>query len=652
MVDQPPERDQLEHLRELLVGPTDERLRQLGKQVEEQDVTADGISRLLPEAVRRSASRDEHLARALRPTLERSFEASVKRDPQGLADIIAPILGPAIRRSITQTIQAMVQSLNTTLEHSLSPRGWRWRIEAWRTGKSFGEVVLLHTLVYRTEQVLLIDRKTGLLMQSVAAAADDDADLVSAMLTAIQDFMHESFDRDGQETSQLSTMRSGDWTIWLEHGPLAYLAVAIRGEPPLSLRDTLQQVTERIHIEHRERLLGFDGDANSLEVLRPDLETCLETEHVQDLQRRENAKQITPGRLLWAIPTALLVAGVVLGAIYWRRVQQHDHIARTLDVPPTATFERQQNAIKMYGEAPSDWIPLARNRLDRLQDINQLDVADLSITDAAWVEFQRLLRRYPGIVVTTAQRSGDRFLVEGLRDPLAIEPAELLRRAGLAPSRVRQHWQPYQCLDPELSFQRIERHLEALPTVRLSLAAGVLVARGKAPAGWIRRLKETADLLSMDTPDFTELVPVDPAWDYFVAKVEAEPGLEILNRKKADNGFLIQGRRDPLAPDPAEFLRASNVPPSLVTCEFESFTSLDPVIVSRRVRQVLDPPQSVEVEITPEGIVKLSGRAERVWRQRVAGLRPVDGTTGFDLSGLTVVEDDALRLRAVRPRQP
>jgi hypothetical protein len=156
----------------------------------------------------------------------------------------------------------------------------------------------------------------------------------------------------------------------------------------------------------------------------------------------------------------------------------------------------------------------------------------------------------------------------------------------------------------------------------------------------------------MNQADFTELVAVDPAWDYFVAKVEAEPGLEILDQHKAGNGFFIQGRRDPLAPDPVEILRASNVPSSLVTCEFEPFTSHEPIVVARRVRQVLDPPRSVEVEITSEGIVKLSGRAERGWKQHVEGLRPVDGTTGFDLSGLIELEDDALRIRAVRPRQP
>ena len=66
---------------------------------------------------------------------------------------------------------------------------------AWRTGKSFAEVVLLNTLVYRVEQVFLIHAQTGLLLQHVVADAvtAQDADMVSGMLTAIRDFARDSF---------------------------------------------------------------------------------------------------------------------------------------------------------------------------------------------------------------------------------------------------------------------------------------------------------------------------------------------------------------------------------------------------------------------------------------------------------------------------
>jgi hypothetical protein len=56
----------------------------------------------------------------------------------------------------------MMQSFNQTIDHSLSFKGLAWRIEAWRTGRPFAEVVLLHTLRFRVEQLFLIHRDTGL----------------------------------------------------------------------------------------------------------------------------------------------------------------------------------------------------------------------------------------------------------------------------------------------------------------------------------------------------------------------------------------------------------------------------------------------------------------------------------------------------------
>ena len=165
----------------------------------------------------------------------------MRKDPKPLADAIFPIMGPAIRKSIAAALSGMVQSLNQTLSYSLSAQGLKWRWEALRTGKSFSEVVLLHTLRYRVEQVFLIHRETGLLLRHLSAGASvvQDADMVSGMLTAIQDFVKDSF-TVGQG-DQLQTMQLVDLTVWIEQGPLAILAGAIRGTAPQELREVFRK---------------------------------------------------------------------------------------------------------------------------------------------------------------------------------------------------------------------------------------------------------------------------------------------------------------------------------------------------------------------------------------------------------------------------
>lgn len=207
------DRDQFTHLRHLLLGEEQRQLRELSGRLTTEDRRADDVSEVLAESFRRVTDSDD-LVRAMAPSFGRSFGECVAAEPEIIADAVSPIIGPAIRQSIARTLQTMVQSTNQALEMSLSPQGLRWRLEAWRTGKSFGEVVILHTLAYRVQQVFLIHRKTGLLLHHVADSnsidGGADSDMVSGMLTAIQDFVNDSF---GEQDGDLDSVRVGDHTI-------------------------------------------------------------------------------------------------------------------------------------------------------------------------------------------------------------------------------------------------------------------------------------------------------------------------------------------------------------------------------------------------------------------------------------------------------
>lgn len=299
------ERGKLAELRSLLLAPERSQLVNLQTRLSDPKLRAEDIGTALPDAIRFGLSRNDQLGVALGPLVEDTIRLSVKKDPVPLADALFPVMGPAIRRAIAAALSSMIQSLNQTLDHSLSLRGLKWRIEALRTGKSFAEVILLHTLVYRVEQVLLIHKESGLLLQQVTAPAVDvrDVDLVSGMLTAIQDFAHDSFSLKRGEG--LETMEVGDLTIWIEPGPLAVLIGVIRGEAPNDLRPVFQDAVERIHHQHRQLLDAFHGDAAAFEICRPQLEPCLQVQYGSSSPKK--------------FPVLLMVmAGLILlAALYW-----------------------------------------------------------------------------------------------------------------------------------------------------------------------------------------------------------------------------------------------------------------------------------------------------------------------------------------------
>ena len=268
-------------LRRLLLSPEQVQLDRLRQRLDTFVVGPQEVSRVLPDAIRLRAKQDNRLLASMMPITQEALALSIKQSPQLISDSIAPILGSAIRKAISRAMREMLQSLNQTLEYSMSWQGLQWRWEAWKTGRPFVEVVLLHTLRFRVEQVFLIHKKTGLLLNHVMAEgiSSQGEAAISGMLTAIQDFVRDSF-QQGQDEG-LESLRIGDLTVWIEQGARAILATVIRGTPPVKLRDFLQHTLESLHAQYSDSLQNFQGDAAVFLETRPHLEDCLQAQFVK-----------------------------------------------------------------------------------------------------------------------------------------------------------------------------------------------------------------------------------------------------------------------------------------------------------------------------------------------------------------------------------
>lgn len=294
---------ELDALRKLLVGPSEARIDELSEELRSKDLSSRHIADRLPEAIALSGSRGEELGRALSPTIDTALRESIRRDPREVATAIFPVLGPAIRKAIAEAMSGLVRSINSAVEESLSLRGLKWRIEAWRSGVPYPQVVLKHALVYRVEQAFLVHAETGLLLVHVAARdlVVQEAELVSSMLSAIQDFVRDSF-MPG-EGATLRTFSVGDRTVQVEAGPRALLAVVIRGEAPGEVLEKQQDALETVHLEFASQLADFSGDSAPFAAARPLLEDCLETV----LSTDKTAEKRRGAWLKWAVPLGLVL---------------------------------------------------------------------------------------------------------------------------------------------------------------------------------------------------------------------------------------------------------------------------------------------------------------------------------------------------------
>jgi outer membrane protein OmpA-like peptidoglycan-associated protein len=420
-----------EQLRHLILAPEQEDLARLRERVENSDTRARDLSEVLPEAIqiRRAAGGEEALGAALGPTLESALRESVKKDPGSLADALFPVMGPAIRRSIQQTLRTLFESFNEAMEHSLSVRGLKWRFEALRTGRTFSEVILMHSLVFRVEQVFLIHKKTGLpLAHAVApSVAMQDASLVSGMLSAIQDFVRDSFHSAKGEI--LEKINVGQLEVWVEDGPYAILASVIRGIPPPDYRRRMAETLEKIHKNFSGKMDKFAGDTALFAATVEDLSRCLEFKYKEKQKAAGSSNR-------YAFAVAGLAAILLLSWLGYR---------------------------------------LWENR--------------------RWGNFVDTLRAQPGLVVTDFARAHGRYVIRGLRDPLAVDPERLLRDAELDARQGELHWAGYYAMDDAILTQRTATFLFPPASVTLLVKDGVLQAAGEAPAAWVAGVRERAFLV-------------------------------------------------------------------------------------------------------------------------------------------------------------
>jgi outer membrane protein OmpA-like peptidoglycan-associated protein len=270
-----------EELRHLIVAPEQEGIASIQDRLDNLEKRTEDVSVVVAEAIqkRREKGDDLALAAALGPTIQETLRESVRRDPHVLADALFPVMGPAIRKSIAETLRGMLESFNEALEHSLSWRGIQWRIEAFRTGRPFAEIVMMHSLLYRVEQVFLIHRETGLVLNHVVApsAPAQDADMVAGLLSAIQQFARDSF-QPGQ-TENLANMTFDELQIRVVSGPNAVIAAAIRGHAPEAYNLAMNETLEEIQRYYSSALANFTGDPAPFRAAEPQIARLLETQY-------------------------------------------------------------------------------------------------------------------------------------------------------------------------------------------------------------------------------------------------------------------------------------------------------------------------------------------------------------------------------------
>lgn len=452
-----------QRLKELILGEELAELNAHAERVATLETTQAELPEHLPALLLR-AQRGEgrrRLAHALTTPVADALAAAVESQRRRIVDVLFPVIGPAIRKAIAEALRDFTENFNRALESSFTPRGLRWRLESWRTGIPYAQVVLRHSLRYRIDHLFLIDRDNGLVLARVSAPElpDLDADAIAGMLTAIGDFVRDSV--GGGEGGSLDSASVGEHLVWVLPGPRANLAVFLRGAPSAALRAVLYERLEQIHLELDESAADSTALAAHLRLDRIDAAAAEQTSASNGAPRS------------WPLVVLVLLVGGLLAGWQWREwvwQQRLDAVAQRLANWPGLHLDRVDGRIgrevRVVGLIDADAEPpepALRELLPAEVDIRlalrgfvstddpvvlqrvrrELDlpsgvqasvhsgVASLQGTaDAAWIaEARRHAERVVGLVAL------DTSLLQAADDPAAALRAEWQRLADALPDQ-------------------------------------------------------------------------------------------------------------------------------------------------------------------------------------------------------------------------
>lgn len=525
----------------------------------------------------------EELADSLKIPVEQCLKQSVNDDAQTLADALFPVMGPAIRKSINESMKAMVEKINVAVEQSISPQAVAWRIESIRHGVPYSQIVMKNTLVYRVEQVFLIHRQTGLLVQHVSREESEvsDSDAVSAMLTAIQDFIRDSF--SSNKNDELERAEVGEYTVWLERSPFAVLACVVRGIAPYEYKTTMRITLEAVHARYGFLLENFEGDSAPLEPCRPLLQQALQVE----IKKKDKTEQPQNRYFSKTFIAILVLLGCGLAGWYYWRWQQAQQFNAYLD----------------------------------------------------------MLHHSAGITVLESKIEGDHILLRGLRDPLAPDPVQLAQQYNLSAEQVSSQWAFYQDLSPEFVLKRLTAALNPPANVKFNLNNGILQAVGHADRVWIEQLRHTvllmAGLTKLDDSQLLDnnayLEKTRTQFEAFLLTLKATQGIVVVSSEVKNGHREITGLRDPIAEDPAKWLPDFQLED--IAMNWTPYQDLTPSFVEKRARLRLAVPDSVQLSVK-EGRMTVQGYAPKAWIEHVqTAWQGIAGVEQADFSQL--LERDA-----------
>lgn len=230
------ENDKIQILKDILFEEDSVYIEKISHRLERLEETFDDrqkfSSKVNPIIVHQINEFKKSIPSTLGPTITAALRTEISKNQDNIVDALFPILGKMIKKYIAQEIAKLSEKINQKL-------GFRQKVMSWFRKYKQKQAILEDLVPANIEQVLLIEKASGLLKASYSKTQTIDEEMISGMLTAIKSFVEDAYN---QKNQSLELIDYELYQIHLQSFKIYYVAVVVSGNYTIHTKDRVQDL--------------------------------------------------------------------------------------------------------------------------------------------------------------------------------------------------------------------------------------------------------------------------------------------------------------------------------------------------------------------------------------------------------------------------
>lgn len=188
----------------------------------------------------------ETMPEKLGPTITETLKSEIKNSQDSIVDALFPIIGKMIKKYIQQEMKILSDNINFQVQQTLSVKRYQRKIKSIFFGISENDIALSEMSKPKIQQIFIIEKGSGIILDSYSITDTIDEDMIAGMLTAIKSFVEDAFSAGNQN---LENIEYELYNIQIQNFQSYYIAVVVSGAINSNFKSGLQ-----------DRILDFAND--------------------------------------------------------------------------------------------------------------------------------------------------------------------------------------------------------------------------------------------------------------------------------------------------------------------------------------------------------------------------------------------------------